>query len=62
MTLDPTSLQPACELATPTLSALDWAQSPRHEVMPARAVAKMKAVIEHAPRPGERLKAGQPFA
>ena len=57
VTLDPTSALPACELATPTLSALEWAQAPQREVLPATAVARMQGLVDSAPQPSERLKA-----
>jgi hypothetical protein len=57
VTLDPRSSQPACELATPTLSALEWALSPQKLDLPVEALAKMNALIEAAPKPGQRLRA-----
>lgn len=57
VTLDPTSSQPACEIATPTLAALEWAQRPVKLELPAEALAKMKALAEAAPQPSPRLRA-----
>jgi hypothetical protein len=57
VTLDPRTSQPACELATPTLSALEWALQPQKLALPADAIAKMHALAEAAPRPGQRLRA-----
>ena len=57
VTLDPRTSQPACELATPTLSALEWALQPQKLALPADAIAKMQALAEAAPRPGQRLRA-----
>ncbi|MBX3192594.1 MAG: hypothetical protein KF819_36755 [Labilithrix sp.] len=55
--LDPTSSQPACEIATPTLAALEWAQRPEKLELPSEALAKMKALVEAAPQPSPRLRA-----
>jgi len=56
VTMDPRSSQPACELATPTLSALEWALQPEKLALPPGALAKMKALTEAAPKPGPRLQ------
>lgn len=57
VTLDPTSSQPACEIATPTLSALEWALRPERLNLPAHTLAKMHASADTAPRPNTRLRA-----
>jgi DNA-binding FadR family transcriptional regulator len=57
VTLDPSSSHPACELATPTLSALEWAQKPEKLEVSAAAFAKVKALAEAALVPGPRLRA-----
>src|SRR5262249_26815505 len=57
VTMDPRTSQPACELATPTLSALEWALQPQPLAVPADAVAKMRALAEAAPKAGPRLRA-----
>jgi hypothetical protein len=57
VTLDPRSSQPACEIATPTLAALEWAMKPEKLGVPAEALAKMHELIEAAPRPSPRLRA-----
>lgn len=57
VTLDPSSAHPACELATPTLSALEWAQKPEKLELSAAAMAKVQALVEAAPAPGHRLRA-----
>ena len=57
VTLDPHTSQPACELATPTLSALEWALRPEKISLPSEALAKMQALTEAAPKPGQRLRA-----
>jgi hypothetical protein len=55
--LDPRSSQPACEIATPTLAALEWAQKPEKLELSAAAVAKMQQMAESAPPPSPRLRA-----
>lgn len=57
VTLDPESSAPACELATPTLAALEWALTPQRVKLPAEALAKMQRLAESPPAPGPRLKA-----
>lgn len=57
VTLDPRTSQPACELATPTLSALEWALQPQKLALPAEALARMHALTETPPKPGSRLRA-----
>lgn len=57
VTLDPSSAHPACELATPTLSALEWAQKPEKLELSATAVAKVQSLVDAAPAPGHRLRA-----
>lgn len=57
VTLDPRTSQPVCELATPTLSALEWALQPQKLALPASAIAKLHALAEAASRPGPRLRA-----
>lgn len=57
VTLDPTSSQPACEIATPTLAALEWALKPERLELPPAALAKMQKLVEAPPAPGPRLKA-----
>jgi hypothetical protein len=56
VTLDPRSSLPACELATPTLSALEWALSPEKLELSAEALAKMHELAEAAPKPSPRLR------
>lgn len=57
VTVEPGSSQPACELATPTLSALEWAMQPKELKLSPRAVAKVKALADKPPTPGPRLRA-----
>ncbi len=57
VTFDPGSSQPACEIATPTLSALEWALKPEKLTLPAEALAKMQKLTEAAPQASPRLRA-----
>ena len=57
VTLDPSSVHPACELATPTLSALEWAQKPEKLELSATAMATVRKLSEAAPAPSARLRA-----
>jgi hypothetical protein len=57
VTLDPNSATPACELATPTLAALEWAMKTEKLQMPPEALAKIKALAQDAPAPSPRLRA-----
>jgi len=55
MTIDPSSNAPECELATPTLTTLEWANSPSVKVSP-EALGKMTQLIERPPAPSQFLK------
>jgi hypothetical protein len=55
--VDPSSSHPACEIATPTLAALEWAHKPDVLKLPAAALARVKKRTEVPPPPGRRLKA-----
>lgn len=55
--IDPQTSQPACELATPTITALEWAMNREKLELPPEALAKMKEMVEAPARPGARLKA-----
>ena len=57
VTLDPSSSSPACEIATPTLAALEWTQNPQQLELPAKEFEKMMALSEAAPKPSQRLRA-----
>jgi hypothetical protein len=57
VTLDPRSSQPACEIATPTLAALEWAMQPEAIELPPEALAKMHELANAAPQPSSRLRA-----
>ncbi|OGR04426.1 MAG: hypothetical protein A2284_09545 [Deltaproteobacteria bacterium RIFOXYA12_FULL_61_11] len=54
--LDPSTLQPTCELATPTLAALEWAQRPVNLELPDSAIEDMKKLMNTAPAPNTRLR------
>ncbi|MCM2332695.1 MAG: hypothetical protein NDI82_01960 [Anaeromyxobacteraceae bacterium] len=56
VTLDPHSTQPACELATPTLAALEWAMKPEKLEFAGTALARMQELVESPPAPGARLR------
>lgn len=57
VTLDPKSSAPACEIATPTLAALEWTQNPQKLELPPETLAKMQELLESPPPPNERLRA-----
>jgi hypothetical protein len=57
VTLEPGKSQPACELATPTLSALEWALAPEKLELPSSALTKIAKLTQPAPSPGPRLRA-----
>ena len=57
VTLDREGTQPACELATPTLSALEWAMRPESIALPAAAVAKIQELVAAPAQPSARLRA-----
>jgi hypothetical protein len=57
VTIDPQSLQPACEMATPTLSALEWAMRPEKIDLPPKALARMRELVEAPPKSGPGLRA-----
>lgn len=56
VTMDPNSSQPACELATPTLSALEWAMVPQKIQLSDKAMTKLNELATAAPKPSERLR------
>ena len=55
-TFEPGAAQPACELATPTLSALEWATRPEKIVLSPKAAAKVQDLVEKPPEPTARLR------
>lgn len=58
VTVTPGSEEPACDMATPTLAALEWAQKPEQLLLPAKSVARMRQLAEASARPGARLREG----
>jgi hypothetical protein len=49
--------QPACELSTPTLAAIEWAAQARPLVLPEAAVERIADLVEAPPSPEARLTA-----
>ena len=47
--------QPACELSTPTLAALEWTAQRQPLVLSDSAVEKIADLLERAPSPGTHL-------
>lgn len=56
-TVDPANREPACELTSPTLAALEWALRPEKLVLSEAAASRMKDTLDHPPKPGSRLRA-----
>lgn len=56
VTLDPATAQPACELATPTLTALEWAHDPAKIHATPTEMNAMQRLVESPPTPSPRLK------
>jgi hypothetical protein len=57
VTVDPASRQPACEMVTPTLAALEWALHPQTLQLPPAALEKMRHLSVADSKPSPRLKA-----
>ncbi|MFO0693896.1 MAG: hypothetical protein U0230_10105 [Polyangiales bacterium] len=57
VTMEPGAATPACELATPTLSALEWAAQPRALRVPAEEVESIRQKLAAPKKPGARLRA-----
>lgn len=57
VTMDPSSSSPACELVTPTLSALEWAAQPQSLRIPAAEVDAMRTHLATSKAPSSRLRA-----
>ena len=49
--------QAACELATPTLSAMEWAAKPAKVELSAKAMKKLQQIAAASPKPSSRLRA-----
>jgi hypothetical protein len=56
VTIDPRSSQPACEIATPTLAALEWALRPEKLQLPPETLAKVQELVEASSPPSPRLQ------
>jgi hypothetical protein len=57
VTVDPNSAAPVCEIATPTLAALEWAMRPATVELPGPAFAKLHTIADAPSPPGPRLRA-----
>lgn len=57
MTMTPDRSEPACELATPALTAIEWSQRSEDIKVSPAALANMQALMEAPAVPGTRLKA-----
>ena len=57
VTVTPASGEPACEVSTPTLSALEWASRPEKLNLPAEALGNLQQTVALSPQPGPRLRA-----
>jgi hypothetical protein len=57
VTVDPKSPEAACEIATPTLTAIEWTARPQAVQMSAAALERVGDLVSSAPKPNARLKA-----
>lgn len=57
VTMPAATTEPACEVSSPTLAALEWASRPEKLERPADAMAAMQQLAVHPPEPGPRLPA-----
>jgi hypothetical protein len=57
VTLDPQNAQAACELMTPTLTAIEWALRPERLELPDAALAKMQQMVDAPTEPSSQLRA-----
>ncbi len=57
MMVDPQATEAACELATPTLSALEWALKPGTLDVSPQALERMAMLVKNPGEPNARLKA-----
>ena len=53
----PGGSESSCEIATPTLSALEWAARPQRVELPAAALARMRDAGRTPPKANSRLRA-----
>lgn len=56
VTVAPDGAGPACELATPTLSALEWAMQPEKLSLSEKSIAQIQKLAASNARPGARLR------
>ena len=57
MTMAQGASQPACEIVTPTLSAMEWAMQPAKLALPSGAVEKLAGLTTSPPKASARLRA-----
>jgi len=57
VTVDPRHPEPVCEIATPTLTALEWALNREPLRLTPEEIATMRELIDAPPTPSARLKA-----
>jgi len=57
LTVDARNPEQVQEVATPTLSALEWAANPQPLDLPPASLAKMMELVNAPPPPNERLRA-----
>jgi hypothetical protein len=56
VTVDADTPGPVCEMATPTLSTLEWTANATALRLPSAAVVKMQGLTESSRKPGARLR------
>jgi len=56
VTMDPTGNDPVCEIATPTLTALEWSGRPTRIDVPGAEMERVAAMVETPKRPGAKLR------
>lgn len=56
VTQDPRDLRAACELVTPTLTALEWALTSERLELPDATLAKMQELVDAPAEPSARLR------
>jgi hypothetical protein len=56
VTVVPDGVGPACELTTPTLSALEWAMQPERLSLSEKSIAQVQKLAASNARPGARLR------
>lgn len=57
VTVDPHRPDPVCELATPTLTALEWAMNREPLRLASEEITTMRELVDNPPAPTTRLKA-----